>query len=319
MDAKLSPWMCYLVIGFTTFLSTQFVLVMLNLIYGKLDCYENAEYVVPTPPHIMEVEDIPVIVTAAHEHNFDQSIKMLQTVLVNLTFQHPGLSVIFYDTGLTEEQNDTLFYITRDATVDIRRFPFTEYPTQLQRVNSGAIKPVILRQVLSEYNFVMWVGPGLRFHSPGSLKLLFDFSRSASSGLVALDSTDLLKGKATADLVKHSVRDEPIYYEYAREINTDWLVITRATAVMETIIKPWVRCAVKRKCFFSKQTLLAHPCKDTHAQTGSDRVRRAEADRMGCDIDRSVLSVILYKIHDGCTAAYTFSPTVINYNITICI
>ncbi|XP_033759701.1 uncharacterized protein LOC117341935 [Pecten maximus] len=262
METRCAPPVIGLVTLGLFVISVLFLIVMSTLVKEKLKCFTEEEYIPPLIPAVKEVEDLPVIVSAAHAHNFDQSMIMLQTVLVNLTRQHPSIYVIFYDIGLTETQNDTLYSWSKDVAMEIRRFPFFEYPAQLQRIESGALKPIILDLVLVEYDFVMWVGSSLRFNSDGSLNILFDLARSAKSGIIVLDSRELLKSKATKDIVTQSVRDEPIFYEYTRELNTDWLLINRRTGVMETVISPWMKCAVKRKCFFSKQTISAHPCGD---------------------------------------------------------
>ncbi|XP_060063870.1 uncharacterized protein LOC132544311 [Ylistrum balloti] len=305
-------------VGLVLFLvSVLFLIVMLNLVKEKLHCFEDEEYIPPVLPMVKEIDDLPIVVSAAHAKNFDQSIAMLQTVLVHLTRQHPSMHVIFYDIGLTEIQNDTLFSLPNSATIEIRRFPFSKYPSQLQRIHSGALKPVILEEVLVEYDFVMWVGPSLRFHSDGKLDILFDLGRSAKSGIIVLDGVKHLNAKATRDLVIHSVRDEPIFYEYSRELNTEWLLVNRRTDVMETVITPWVKCAVRRKCFSSQQTISAHPCGVTRG-IRTNKTAYSEDQVEGCNIDRSVLSVMLYKLYDGCIHAYMFTKKMINYDITIC-
>ncbi|XP_021373339.1 uncharacterized protein LOC110463231 isoform X2 [Mizuhopecten yessoensis] len=322
MKARLAHPVFGLVIWILFVITALFLILLSILIKEKIDCLKEEEHIPPPVPLVKKIEDLPVIVTAAHAQNFDQSMAMLQTVLRNLKQQHPSLHVIFYDIGLTDTQNDTLYNLSNDTAFEVRRFPFSEYPAHFQRIDSGALKPILVQLVLGDYDFVMWVGSSLRFHTDGNLNILFDFARSAKSGIIVLDGLELLKSKATRDLVRLSVRDEPIFYEYSRELNTNWLLVNRRTDVMETVIIPWIKCAVKRKCFFSQQTVYAHPCGVSN-EIGSkwsqrNVTRRLEDGANGCDIDRSVLSVILYKLHEGCRFAYMFTKKMINYDITIC-
>lgn len=293
---------------------------MTTLVKEKFKCFAEEEYIPPPVISVKQIiEDIPIIVSAAHAQNFEQSIAMLQSVIGNLTRQHPSIYMVLYDIGLTEVQNETLYSLSENVAMEIRRFPFSEYPAQLQRIKSGALKPVLIELVLAEYDFVMWVGSSIRFNLNGKLDILFDLAKSVKSGIIVLDGKTHLRSKATKDLVMQTVREEPIFYEYSRELNTDWMLVNRRTDVMETVITPWVKCAVRRKCFFSKRTVSEHPCSTSGKTTDSSTVTGSREDvEDGCNIDRSVLSVILYKIHEGCINAYLFTTQMINYNMDFC-
>ena len=74
----------------------------------------------------------------------------------------PGIKIIFYDLGL---ENSQVSQVKLLPFVTYRKLNFDDYPLHVRNLHTYAWKPLIIQQVLAEFDGVMWFDTSVKFQA----------------------------------------------------------------------------------------------------------------------------------------------------------
>ena len=101
--------------------------------------------------------DLVVPVTGASSNHFEEFRQHIST----FAKLFPGISVIFYDLGLTRSQ--VTFILKNLPFVQYRMFDFNEYPPHVSNLINYAWKPLIIQEILGEFDGATWFDSSIKF------------------------------------------------------------------------------------------------------------------------------------------------------------
>ncbi|KAL3883571.1 hypothetical protein ACJMK2_029822 [Sinanodonta woodiana] len=197
---------------------------------------------------------IPVIVTAASSNHFLE----VQAQMQNLH------SVV-----------------KKHCRCEYRLFPFDKYPEHLKILKGYTFKPLIAQIVLNEYGFVMWIDASIRFLT-GDLDSLFEMAMKDGIKII---SGGLGVGYRTDSATFKFLREDPCLIADKNEIQTGFFLIYRTRFTIETILRPWVSCALTSGCMYFPGSQERISCV---SQRGLGFCHRFE---------QSVMSIILWRLY----------------------
>ena len=110
--------------------------------------------------------DLVVPVTGASSNHFEEFRAHIST----FAKLFPGIRVIFYDLGLTRSQ--VKFILKNLPFVQYRMFDFNEYPPHLSTLINYAWKPLIIQEILGEFDGAMWYDSSIKFKGNNTHEVL---------------------------------------------------------------------------------------------------------------------------------------------------
>ncbi|KAK3585682.1 hypothetical protein CHS0354_020248 [Potamilus streckersoni] len=221
---------------------------------------------------------IPVLVTAASSNHFLE-VQALMRNLHSVVFpKYKNLKFIFYDIGLKENEKEM---VKKHCRCEYRSFPFEKYPEHVKILKGYTFKPLITQTVLNEYGFVMWMDASVRFRT-GELDSLFEM---ATKDGVKIIPGDLGVGYRTDPVTFKFLREDPCLFADKKEIQATFFMLYRTRFTIETIMRPWVSCALTSGCMYFPGSQSRISCAN---QNGLGFCHR---------FDQSVLSIILWRLY----------------------
>ncbi|KAL3883566.1 hypothetical protein ACJMK2_029818 [Sinanodonta woodiana] len=221
---------------------------------------------------------IPVIVTAASSNHFMEVQAQMQNLHSVVFPKYKNVKFIFYDIGLRENETEML---KKHCRCEYRLFPFDKYPEHLKILKGYTFKPLIAQIVLNEYGFVMWMDASVRFRT-GDLDSLFELAMKDG---VKIISGGLGVGYRTDPVTFKFLREDPCLFADKNEIQATFILIHRSRFVIETIMRPWVSCALTSGCMYFPGS--------------QDRISCVNQKGLGfCHrFDQSIMSIILWRLY----------------------
>ena len=127
--------------------------------------------------------DLVVSVTGCSSNHYGEFKKQI----AHFAKQFPGTSVIFYDLGLDSSQVGEI--LTTQPFVRVRKFDFDAYPPHVRNLNNYAWKTLIIQQILSEFDGVMWFDSSVKFQENKTSVIMEQLVRSNSGFLFYVSTT----------------------------------------------------------------------------------------------------------------------------------
>ena len=118
--------------------------------------------------------DLVVPVTGASSNHFEE----FQALISTFAKLFPGIRVIFYDLGLTRSQ--VKFILKNLPFVQYRMFDFNEYPPHVSTLINYAWKPLIIQEILGEFDGAMWFDSSIKFKGNNTHEVLQRLARQRS-------------------------------------------------------------------------------------------------------------------------------------------
>ncbi|KAK3607186.1 hypothetical protein CHS0354_007101 [Potamilus streckersoni] len=221
---------------------------------------------------------IPVFVTAASSNHFlevQAQIKNLHNIVYP---NYINLKFIFYDIGLSETEKEM---VKKHCRCEYRSFPFEKFPEHVKFLNGYTFKPLIAQIVLNEYGFMLWMDASVRFLT-GKLDNLFQM---AVKDGVKLILGGLGVGYRTDPLTFKYLGEDPCLYADKNEIEASFILLYRNHFTIETIMRPWVSCALTSGCMYFPGSQKRISC---YNQKGLGFCHR---------FDQSIMSIILWRLY----------------------
>ncbi|KAL3883552.1 hypothetical protein ACJMK2_029805 [Sinanodonta woodiana] len=221
---------------------------------------------------------IPVIVTAASSNHFMEVQAQMQNLHSVVFPKYKNVKFIFYDIGLSENETEM---VKKHCRCEYRLFPFEKYPEHVRILKGYTFKPLIAQIVLNEYGFVLWIDASIRYLT-GDLDSLFEMAMKDGIKII---SGGFGVGYRTDPATFKSLREDPCLFADKNEIQTGFFLIYRTRFTIETIMRPWVSCALTSGCVYFPGS--------------QDRISCVNQRGLGfCHrFEQSVMSIILWRLY----------------------
>lgn len=225
--------------------------------------HDNKNSSIPTLQYIdvdVEMPDIDslyeklVVVTAFSQNHFKEALGIIGTS------QHmmPDKKIIVYDLGIEVK---TKQIVKSFCNVELRPFPFKDYPNFVKNLLVYSWKPIIINMTLNEFGAIYWGDAGVRFKK--SLKQLLPYTRNHHGYMALMHSFDpKVKSK-----IKHQYfYTHPLMFSYLGINRTEYYeeqnasphptanrqLFINSTTLQTKIVRPLVKCALDLDCIKPK-------------------------------------------------------------------
>ena len=216
-----------------------------------------------------------LIVSAISSNHYEEAKDMIGSA------QHflPTRRIVIYDLGLQESQRKEL---KKFCNVELRKFDFEKYPPYVKSLDKYAWKPIIIRQLAHEAEYIFWGDSSIRF--------VKDFESTFSK----LDKFPLKGHHHNPDIVQLTHTGTLDYLNVTREAMQNvngiegGVVLYKTNEVAMHIIDVWYDCAMHEDCIAPKNTGI-YGCNFSLAKPGSTKY-------IGCHrFDQSALNVVIVR------------------------
>ena len=216
-----------------------------------------------------------LIVSAISSNHYEEGKDMIGSA------QHflPTRRIVMYDLGLQESQRKEL---EKFCNVELRTFEFEQYPPHVKSLGTYAWKPIIIRQLALEAEYLFWADSSIRF--------VKDFESSLSK----LDKFPVKGHRHYPDIVQLTHAETLEYLNVTREAMQNvkgieaGLVLYKTNEVAMHIIDLWCDCAMHEDCIAPKKAL--------HVPCNFKLVKRGATEYIGCHrFDQSVLNIVIVR------------------------
>ena len=226
--------------------------------------------------------DVPVVVTGASSNHFKESLEVLdniQNILMKKIYPNREITLIYYDLGLTKTQYEV---IRNKCECEVRKFPFRKFPRHFRNLSNFAWKPAIIRRMLYEEDFIMWVDSSIRFTEDGQIERVFRKARL--NGVQCMKGEGKIAERTSIDTMLYLKQDPENLLTYS-EVQGGFGIYSRSRFTLEVVVNPWVLCAFDEDCIWPKSaSSLPHDCKKSQPNQRYSFCHRS---------DQSVLGIIL--------------------------
>ena len=222
-----------------------------------------------------------VVLTAMSSNHFHEAEDMIASVQTNL----PYTQLIIYDLGLRIEDKTQL---SKFCNAEVRQLNFSKYPRYVKNLETYAWKPMIISEIIREYEVVIYGDASVRIHQPAAerlplLLLEFPFVSGPSHPfpITALthDSTLSFLGLNMPRVIAVKEMNGTVQATFCA-----WFT----SVIREKWMKRWLDCALHEECIAPPGTSPLG-CK-IHS------LKRDDGAYIGCHrFDQSALNVILYQ------------------------
>lgn len=102
----------------------------------------------------------PIVVVSACDAAYaSRELNMIASV----QYWSPQSKIIIYDLGMNEKQREA---IAGACNVQLRTFPFDRYPLHVRVLKKYAWKPIIIREVVQEFGWCLWLDSSMELRTP---------------------------------------------------------------------------------------------------------------------------------------------------------
>ena len=231
---------------------------------------------------VTKIYDVPVVVTGATSNHFEESLELLdniRNVLIKKIFPNIDIKLVYYDLGLQKSEYEA---VTRNCSCEVRAFPFHIFPEHFRNISNFAWKPAIIRRMLYEEDFIMWVDSSIRFTEDRNIGSVFKKSRL--NGIQCMQGEGTIAERTALETMLY-LKQDPDYLLQYTEVQGGFGIYSRSRFIIEAVINPWVLCALDKNCIWpGKASHLPHDCVKLKSHQQFSFCHRA---------DQSVLGIIL--------------------------
>ena len=222
-----------------------------------------------------EKKEYFLIVSAVSSNHFKESKDMIGSAQKYL----PKRRIMMYDLGLEKEQRKELETF---CNVELRTFDFNKYPEYFRSLFKYAWKPVIIKTVAQETEYLFWADSSIRFIP------------NFESALKKLDKFPIKGHHHELDIVQVTHSGMLDYFNMTRESMRNLvgieggLVLYKTNNIAMHIIDLWCDCSMHEECIAPKNTI-HWPCK-------FELVKKGSIQFIGCHrFDQSALNVAIFR------------------------
>ena len=224
-----------------------------------------------------------VVITAFSNNHFCEAEDMIASVQANL----PNTRLIVYDLGLSIGNKTQL---SKFCNVEVRPFDFSKYPLYVKRLLTYAWKPIIISEVIREYEIVIYGDASMRFRRPAAERLIprlleFPFVSGPSHRFPSTTLTHDSTLKFLGLNMSRAIAAKEINGTVPATLFCAWFT----SVIREKWMKRWLDCALHEEC-------IAPPGSSPYGCKGNYRLKKGDGAYTGCHrFDQSALNIILYQ------------------------
>ena len=223
-----------------------------------------------------------VVLGAISSNHFQEAQDMIATVQMHL----PHTKLIIYDLGLTENQHED---VSSYCNVELRMFPFENYPPYFKHLRVFAWKPVMVSSVAQEYEVILYGDASLRLCGSVQEMLLpllreFPFSPGPTSPRPFVTMTR----EGMLDYLQFNLSRKEGFETLPRAMQGGIFIIWANKMMMDKFLNNWADCAIHEKCI--------DPKNEQDSRCKWDLLQSNPGAYIGCHrFDQAALNVILYR------------------------
>ncbi|XP_067667576.1 uncharacterized protein [Haliotis asinina] len=232
-----------------------------------------------------------VILTASSSDHYYESQGLIQSIHQNVVPEMDNLTLIYYDIGLEDWQREQLQKYCR---CQVRRFPFELMPIRLKTLRCYTWKSFIIQAHIRSADVIIWTDAAVRFRKSSIGPLLQEVE---TKGIMLEDGTPRYSVADHAQKIMFDYFGEKTcQYAQVIEKQPGFLVLKNERFVREIVLKPWVACAMNKKCMCP-----AHPETLIVCHTYVRKYNKCHR------FDQAAINIILAKLFWG--SEMSFVPT----------
>ena len=183
--------------------------------------------------------DIVTPVTGASSNHFRE----FKANIEHFSNNFPGIRMIFYDLGLHDSQANE---VKKLHFVAFRKFNFDAYPPHVRNLHNYAWKPLIIQQVLAEFDGAMWFDTSVKFQA-NTTRVLQRMARSKSGILFYVGSTGhSILAATNPSMLKYFPMNKADLESDMFQASA--MIILNTADVQQHIMKWACICAFKQEC-----------------------------------------------------------------------
>ncbi|XP_071853026.1 uncharacterized protein [Apostichopus japonicus] len=216
-------------------------------------------------PSVDEMYDRLVLIAAFSDNHYKEAMGYIGTAQKHM----PGKRIIVYDLGLSNALQQKVRQL---CDVELRRFPFNNYPDHVRKLHSFAWKPIIINLSLNEFGAIYYGDASIRFKN--SLKVLLpgiERHHGYMTNILHFDPTKAHHYKLTvpAMFTKLGIDREEYHNcnNSAPHIQPGTQLIINSTTIQTKLMQPWLQCALEKECITPKGSSRANHRQDASAIT----------------------------------------------------
>ena len=242
-----------------------------------------------------------VIVSAISSNHMAEATEMIISVQEHM----PNTRLIMYSLGLTDKE---MALLRSYCNLELRTFDFDRYPAisySRHNLRKYGWKPVIVNEVASEYDVILWFDSSIRLSRPIDKKV-FKYLQSTPAFLTGpwigkrcLHSNDPIVSYTHDQTLKYLFPNKSQDLKALRKELVVWGHMQSGICLMwlkedmrKTILKNWVDCALHEECMAPRDAVVdCNPAKRWFIRLFSPEGQYIDCHRY----DQSSLDMILYR------------------------
>ncbi|XP_052783055.1 uncharacterized protein LOC128219283 [Mya arenaria] len=219
----------------------------------------------------------PVFVTAASSNHFTEVLGLIENMNAVVRRWMPHFTLYIFNLGLN---NTELNQIRNVCRCHILRFPFDRFPDHVRVLFGYTFKPLSIQLIAKDHPFLVWMDTSVRFKSVDPRPM---FRSCRHQGVVGVKGSGSIARRTLPNTFAY-FNKEPCAFRKLPEIQATFIVLTVDRFVSESIIKPWVGCALTPGCMLPQPDPQPYINCFTHGDVYGECHR----------FDQSVLGILLY-------------------------
>ena len=177
-----------------------------------------------------------VVVTALSSNHLDEAQDMVASIQTFL----PQTKIIVYDLGLTTKERSEF---SKLCNVEVRQFAFERYPTHVSSLRKFAWKPLIVQEVASQHEVILYGDASLRMigpdiHSAFDRLAVLPFLSGSPHHYIIISMTH----EGMIEYLNYPPSREEMSTVHGVEANSFLLWVNNVTR--SKLLNPWVDCAL---------------------------------------------------------------------------
>lgn len=225
--------------------------------------------------------EIPVFVGGASSNHFGEGVRLIKHLNTLIRPAYPTMKLFIFDLGLTPSEKKQFGDLCNCTLVT---FPFEKYPVHVRKLFSYCWKPLVIKQMLQTYRFVMWMDTSVLLRTADLDPL---FIQAKEQGVMSRCDAHLLASHTIEDTFLFLEEPPCLYKKYKEFIGRLLIFHSDHKVVNEYIIKPWIKCALTEECMKTKR------------DTGG-RLLYCQSHKIyhSCHrYDQAILSLFIYRLY----------------------
>ena len=188
--------------------------------------------------------DLVVPITGASSNHFEEFRAHIST----FAKLFPGIRVIFYHLGLTRSQ--VKFILKNLPFVQYRMFDFNEYPPHVSTLINYAWKPLIIQEILGEFDGAMWFDSLIKFKGNNTHEVLQRLTFGSSEVGIYVLQVGITGHSIIAATHPGMMEYVPIKTNDAVKdmFEANSMIVINTPEVQKHIMKWLVTCALEEDC-----------------------------------------------------------------------